>query len=475
MQIKNYKISHAVMTLFCIIFAACVSETDAADRIHELANIMEAPEWTCREAKYHLKRTDANTEGFGTDVTYNLSVEKTAEGGSKTQRNIRDFLLTSLRARKSPVIADVSAEPNILYCCDNTATLRAGVTPGRNDPDISRVWAQIYAPGLSEPAEIELEDADGDGIYENVYEGFTTSGDYIILILASDSLGESYEQTAVTVTCSTDAYEEDDSFDQAGVILVNDENLQCHNFNDEGDEDWVKFYGISGMHYKIRVKKTYPVYIGIYDTEGYILDNIMMNNDVEYEYFIWECREDDVYYVRVMSEDPYLWGEYTAYEIDIVMPIYLPDKIEGKVTDTVTGEPVKEAGIKAEGNFSNGSVGNLSKDDGTYFIPCSYYEDNDNYTFLITAEVEGYIVFETSLTFEAQTGSLITFDIPMTPLVRGDLNGDGIVNLRDAISALQIMSNSSVLPSVIYKDADVNDDNRLGSEEAIYILRSMSR
>ncbi|MDM8524806.1 hypothetical protein QUF80_15670 [Desulfococcaceae bacterium HSG8] len=103
------------------------------------------------------------------------------------------------------------------------------------------------------------------------------------------------------------------------------------------------------------------------------------------------------------------------------------------------------------------------------------YKDKDNYTFRITAEAEGYVVFETSLTFEAQTGSLITFDIPMTPLVRGDLNRDGIVNLRDAISALQIMSNSSVLPSVIYKDADVNDDNRLGSEEAIYILRSMSR
>jgi len=52
---------------------------------------------------------------------------------------------------------------------------------------------------------------------------------------------------------------------------------------------------------------------------------------------------------------------------------------------------------------------------------------------------------------------------------KGDVNGDGKVDLEDSILALQIVV--GIDPSQdIFKSADVNGDDRIGTEEAIYIL-----
>ena len=54
--------------------------------------------------------------------------------------------------------------------------------------------------------------------------------------------------------------------------------------------------------------------------------------------------------------------------------------------------------------------------------------------------------------------------------IQGDINGDGTVNLADAILAIQIIS--GIPPAVtVKKEADVNGDNKIGIEEAIYILQ----
>jgi gluconolactonase len=54
--------------------------------------------------------------------------------------------------------------------------------------------------------------------------------------------------------------------------------------------------------------------------------------------------------------------------------------------------------------------------------------------------------------------------------VAGDVNGDGDVNLEDAILALKIMSGIS-LTETINLNSDVNGDNRIGMEEVVYILQ----
>ncbi len=60
---------------------------------------------------------------------------------------------------------------------------------------------------------------------------------------------------------------------------------------------------------------------------------------------------------------------------------------------------------------------------------------------------------------------------------RADLNRDGYVDLKDAILALQIISNmnpSAIRPDYARSHADINGDARMGLEEAIYILQKIS-
>ncbi len=56
---------------------------------------------------------------------------------------------------------------------------------------------------------------------------------------------------------------------------------------------------------------------------------------------------------------------------------------------------------------------------------------------------------------------------------KGDLNSDKLINLTDVILGLQILSNVEQLPFV-EKGADFNGDERIGIEEAIYILQMVS-
>jgi hypothetical protein len=59
------------------------------------------------------------------------------------------------------------------------------------------------------------------------------------------------------------------------------------------------------------------------------------------------------------------------------------------------------------------------------------------------------------------------------PIGLGDINGDRNVDLQDAILALQIMVGIHPI-SVVYKDADVNDDGKIGLGEANYVLQYVS-
>lgn len=56
-------------------------------------------------------------------------------------------------------------------------------------------------------------------------------------------------------------------------------------------------------------------------------------------------------------------------------------------------------------------------------------------------------------------------------IAAGDVNGDGQIDLQDAIMALQILSNSSV--SGVQLGADTNNDQAIGAPEAIFILQKM--
>jgi len=57
--------------------------------------------------------------------------------------------------------------------------------------------------------------------------------------------------------------------------------------------------------------------------------------------------------------------------------------------------------------------------------------------------------------------------------VRGDIDGDGVVDLADAILVLQMLAH--IHHRHIHVNADVNEDGRIGQAEAIYILQELSK
>jgi hypothetical protein len=64
-------------------------------------------------------------------------------------------------------------------------------------------------------------------------------------------------------------------------------------------------------------------------------------------------------------------------------------------------------------------------------------------------------------------------DVTANFVIKGDINGDGTVNLADAILVLQLMSRGSP-GGTIENVADTNSDGKLGVADAIYILQKVS-
>ena len=56
----------------------------------------------------------------------------------------------------------------------------------------------------------------------------------------------------------------------------------------------------------------------------------------------------------------------------------------------------------------------------------------------------------------------------------GDSNNDGAVNLADTILGIQVSAGMSPAPFTIQKDADIDQDQKIGMAEAIYSLRRMA-
>jgi hypothetical protein len=183
-----------------------------------------------------------------------------------------------------------------------------------------------------------------------------------------------------------DIYEDDDSFDTARVIVLNDDP-EGHNFHDAGDQDWVKFYAIAGEGYTIEatnLEENCDVVIMLYDENGDPIseepwDNVGYGLD---EVHSWQCPADGVYYVVVEQVDPADCGLGTGYDLDISHPFTgIPGWLIGGVVNSL-GEGIGDAVIKSD-------VGNataMSNDDGTYVMVLP------SGTYTVTVNVCGYDV-----------------------------------------------------------------------------------
>ncbi|KPL09296.1 MAG: hypothetical protein AMS26_23020, partial [Bacteroides sp. SM23_62] len=170
-------------------------------------------------------------------------------------------------AGDDPVIGSVSPGQTLYGSTSTTIWAEDITTTGT----IDKVWAVISPPAYlrgfnSQPdtdlPTVELVD-DGNGHYEGTYNDFSTYGNYSIAVYAMDTDGNVSlpKDTYVYQEIGPDLYEDDDSLDNANIIIsqlgweeMYELLTQRHNFHDEGDEDWVKFYGVGGGSYEIKTE-----------------------------------------------------------------------------------------------------------------------------------------------------------------------------------------------------------------------------
>ncbi len=333
-----------------------------------------------RDAFIYAKRTMA---ALTQNQTPHLDDNGNGIGNEKTDGLLARYYAIGVQimlAGDDPIIGSIISEQTVAV--DGIATL--WVDDVTTTGTIQKVWAVItppgYSPNPSSPVTDELDTVDlgyvSGSKYQGTYNNFSINGTYQVDVYAMDTNGNvsmPKETTVCYVICSDD-YEVDDTDTQANVININDADAQQHNFHVSGDEDWVKFYGISGETYTIEVYNVgahCDAAVEIYDSNGTLLgqvDDLWAGehlSGVHETLSLNPCPQDDVYYVRVIQVDsPFTAGD-TGYDLKVYTPTGSDPLglIKGTIMDKASGNPVEGAWITTSENISA-----MSNSNGSYIM-----------------------------------------------------------------------------------------------------------
>jgi len=296
-----------------------------------------------------------------------------------------------------------------------------------------------------------------------------------------------------------DTYEEDNSPAKAKVIILNDTELQRHNFHETGDEDWIKFYGLEGESYSIQadnVGADCDVVISLYDSDRVTF--LQKGDDAGAgEADSLKCSpliREGIYYVKI-SDISELSGNDTGYDLSLNRPkAAVVAMFQGSATDAISKAPLGDVMIRTDQSVTALSDENA---EGNYAIYHPISPDFSN-PYKLTARLPGYEIFTipvfTSVSCSggkscfktyAESGGAgqrtdpepVEWDgvIELIPL-KGDINGDLKADLADAVLGLQIVAgieSEKIRLDYIQSRTDVNEDNKVGMEEVLHILNKI--
>ncbi len=317
---------------------------------------------------------------------------------------------------------------------------------------------QTVSLGIDSDAVIELYDVDGEtmlksenskgsGEDESLAWTCPLDGIYYVKVKHSDSgfFGEHTDYTLQFIYPQDDAYEIDDIPDLAHVININD-NPQSHTFRNENDVDWVKFYGLAEVNYKIEAINIGPdcdVVIELFDYDGKTL--LSSKNDGglgQDEVFMWHCSFEGTYYMKAtynntrknkymenfgenMRFDLQDFGKNMRFDLQVsVRTTGITGDIYGFITDAYSGTIIEGVNIKTNAEKPNSSISN---DRG--FVIFNHVPG----TYTLIASKNSYQTYSTEV--KVYEFDFTELDISMCPC-NGDVDGSGgIPTPGDALNA----------------------------------------
>jgi Carboxypeptidase regulatory-like domain len=190
-----------------------------------------------------------------------------------------------------------------------------------------------------------------------------------------------------------DNYENDNSAETASTYYLFSTIYQAHDFYDQGDEDWIKFYTSEDFG-AVEIKTYEPetnceTVITLFDTDKTTQlkeQNFTLSSGVSLMSFRPE--NEGTYYVRIKNKNSSNYGSDTGYNLAIYLPIApFSGTVAGIVSDYSTGSPVEGVTMLIENDYAIATT----ESDGFYFLQCPV----GNFT--LYASKNGYADYSTDI------------------------------------------------------------------------------
>jgi YVTN family beta-propeller protein len=252
---------------------------------------------------------------WGCDATYDLSIIRTGVPCTTTLVIEPETLLVGGTATMTATVADCSSSPlagQVITFSTTSALGSGGISP-------------ITA----------TTDANGQAVS---YISSTITGLKLVTATAPNLVSGTDTVTFIVPEGCEDIYEPDDS--PAEATTVTPPGTTRHNFHDEGDTDWVRFWGYEGITYTIETRNLSESGIQRVDTKlvFYRLDGsnlVWLDDDDDggdeqwASKIVWPITTTGWYYVNVgrFTGSRSYWGCDAYYDLRITGPpahVYLP-------------------------------------------------------------------------------------------------------------------------------------------------------
>jgi hypothetical protein len=240
---------------------------------------------------------------------------------------------TFVTGADAPAVSTVM--PPVLLTGSNSLLLWARAVADMDG--ISNVWCLVTPPdyaGEGDLPRVPLAWNPTTERYEAVYSSFTAGGTYPLTFQAQDLQGEICSPLQSEVL-TADAYEPDDSAERAAPFEVG--VPQTHNLHASNDADWVMLYAPAGAVFDIEAEQlgtNSDLALAVYAArpDGTLSNLTWLAVDdfgagegkietTSVDLVADPDLEPGLYYVKVASADPALWGLDSEYELRIWVPV----------------------------------------------------------------------------------------------------------------------------------------------------------